>query len=202
MVIKMSSQYERNKKLLQASEKGDFAAVELLLQCGADPLGSADERTPDEHILGELFSEADTEPVLAEKLPQLVELFLAYGMDIGARNIPDDGDNVNPLWDLAFCQNETGLKTLKVLLDNGLDSKSAESLVGHILLDMEIYNGCQLEDAWWWDSTICGFKMVMLAASYPHILDKSTYIAECVELTKNRAENLEGFRVWNDFDYH
>jgi hypothetical protein len=202
-VESMNSQYEQNRALLEAAENCDLAAVEALLQHGADPLGSTDESDPDELVLSELFCEAsDDESDLGEKLPQLVELFYAHGMDIGARHFLDDGDNINPLWCLAFFKHENGLKTLKVLLDNGLDFASAESVIGHILVDMEVCNGCEIEDEWWLNSTICGLKMMMLAASYPHIIENSTYIAEWVDLPKNRAENLPRFRVWDDFDYH
>lgn len=47
----------------------------------------------------------------------------------------------------------------------------------------------------------CGLKMVMLAASYPDVLNNSPYLQECVDLTENDPEKLIGFRNWNDFDY-
>ena len=43
---------------------------------------------------------------------------------------------------------------------------------------------------------------VMLIASYPAILDESTYLQNCIELEKNDAQMLPLFRNWNDFDYH
>ena len=45
-------------------------------------------------------------------------------------------------------------------------------------------------------------KMVMLIASYPTILNESTYLQNCVALEKNDAQMLPQFRNWNDFDYH
>lgn len=72
----------------------------------------------------------------------------------------------------------------------------------HILLDMEMCDGCEIEDTWWMESFSCGLKMLMLIASYPTILDESTYLQNCIELEKNDAQMLPLFRNWNDFDYH
>lgn len=199
----MNMQYELNKELLEATTKCDLKKVEHLLSLGADPLGSSDACNPNEHILGELFDYALNDTVLAETMPQIIKLFLAYGMNIGARNIlSDDGDNTNPLWTLAFCQDENGLKMLEVLLDHKLDHTSAEELVDHILVDMELFDGCEIEDPWLLERTIYALKMVMLTASYPHIIDLSSYIRECVDLENNRAENLPKFRKWDHFEYH
>jgi hypothetical protein len=199
----MNTQFELNRELLDTAEKGDLERVEDLLKLGADPLGAFSEHTPDEHILGELFCYASDNSDLAEKMPQLVQLFYEYGMDIEKRNIPvDDGNNINPLWDLAFCQDENGLKTLKTLLDHGLDCTSVESLVEHILIDMELCDGCEIQDDWWLERTVCALKMIMLVASYPYVIEGSSYIQSCVETEKNRPEDLIAFRDWNVFDYH
>ena len=196
-------QYELNKELLTAAEKHEFGKIESLLKLGADPLGSSDESDPDEHILGELFCYASDDSTLAEALPQMLELFFAYGMDIKSRNIPvGDGDNINPLWSLAFCQRTNGLNILKVMLDHNLDPVSAEELVEHILFDMDMCDGCEIEDEWFLEITICALKMIMLTASYPHIIHASEYIRECIELESNREENLSGFRDWNNYTYH
>ena len=56
--------------------------------------------------------------------------------------------------------------------------------------------------AWWTESFSCGLKMLMLIASYPTILNESTYLQSCVALEKNDAQMLPQFRNWNDFDYH
>lgn len=107
--------------------------VERLLQSGADPLGSAEEHYPNDHIPGELFGDASCDEKLATVLPQMLELFYAYGMDIESRKIPaGDGDNINPLWDLAFCQDENGLQILETMLAHRLDIQSTEELVSHI----------------------------------------------------------------------
>ena len=42
----------------------------------------------------------------------------------------------------------------------------------------------------------------MLIASYPIILNESTYLQNCIALEKNNVQMLPLFRNWNDFDYH
>lgn len=149
------------------------------------------------------FCEMQDNENLEAAFPKFLELFYAHGMDIASRNIPtDDGDNIHPLWMLAFCQTESGLKILHTMLEHGLDRDSAEVLADHILLDMEMCDGCEIEDTWWMESFSCGLKMLMLIASYPTILNESTYLQSCVALEKNDAQMLPQFRNWNDFDYH
>ena len=199
----MIKQYDLNKDLFDAVVACNYEEAERQLQSGADPLGSMDENNPDDHLLGELFCEMQDSEDLNAALPKFLELFYAHGMDIASRNLPtDDGDNIHPLWMLAFCQTESGLKILHTMLEHGLDQDSAEVLVDHILMDMEMCDGCEIEDAWWMESFSCGLKMLMLIASYPTILNESTYLQSCVALEKNDAQMLPRFRKWNDFDYH
>lgn len=199
----MIKQYDLNKDLFDAVVACNYEEAERQLQSGADPLGSMDENNPDDHLLGELFCEMQDSEDLNAALPKFLELFYAHGMDIASRNLPtDDGDNIHPLWMLAFCQTESGLNVLHTMLEYGLDRDSAEVLIGHILLDMEMCDGCDIEDAWWKESISCGLKMLMLIASYPTILDESSYLQNCVTLKKNDAQMLPRFRKWNDFDYH
>lgn len=207
-----------NKQLMEACLACDFANVEALLEQGADPLGSctADGHGNDELVLESLFMEAihfgDSEDAdrMGKALPELVRIFLAHGMDIPARQAAMDKNDENyirPLWNLAFCSNEAGLKTLSVFLEHGLDPSSAEDLVEHILVDFDFCydsNGKddrQLTDDDFQGETFDDLKMVMLAASYPDVLNNSPYLQECVDLTENDPEKLIGFRNWNDFDY-
>lgn len=133
----MKKAFELNKALLNAVTACDYEEAERLLVAGADPLGSSDENEPDEHLLGELFCEMRDNENLEAAFPKFLELFYAHGMDIASRNIPtDDGDNIHPLWMLAFCQTESGLKILHTMLEYGLDRDSAEVLADHILLDI------------------------------------------------------------------
>ena len=199
----MKEPFELNKVLFEAVAACNYEEAERLLNLGADPLGSTDETDADEHLLGELFCEMQDNEALEAAFPKFLELFYAHGMDIASRGLPtDDGDNIHPLWMLAFCQTESGLNVLHTMLEHGLDRDSAEVLVDHILMDMEMCDGCEIEDAWWMERTICGLKMLMLTASYPNLLNQSTYIQSCIALEKNDTQKLPLFRNWNDFDYH
>ena len=199
----MKEPFELNKVLFEAVAACNYEEAERLLNLGADPLGSTDETDADEHLLGELFCEMQDNEALETAFPKFLELFYAHGMDIASRGLPtDDGDNIHPLWMLAFCQTESGLNVLHTMLEHGLDRDSAEVLVDHILMDMEMCDGCEIEDAWWMERTICGLKMLMLTASYLNLLNQSTYIQSCIALEKNDAQMLPQFRNWNNFDYH
>ena len=199
----MKEPFELNKVLFEAVAACNYEEAERLLNLGADQLGSTDETDADEHLLGELFCEMQDNEALEAAFPKFLELFYAHGMDIASRGLPtDDGDNIHPLWMLAFCQTESGLNVLHTMLEHGLDRDSAEVLVDHILMDMEMCDGCEIEDAWWMERTICGLKMLMLTASYPNLLNQSTYIQSCIALEKNDAQMLPQFRNWNNFDYH
>ena len=196
----MEKAFELNKALFEAVTACNYDEAERLLNLGADPLGFTDETDPNEHLLGELFCRMQDNDDLANAFPKFLELFYAHGMDIAEHKIQEDGSSGCPLWDLAFCQTEAGLNVLHTMLEHGLDCDSAEVLVDHILLDMEMCDGCEIEDDWWMESTVFGLKMVMLIASYPILLNQSTYIQSCIELEKNDTQKLPLFR--NDFDYH
>lgn len=198
----MEKAFELNKALFEAVAACNYDEAERLLNLGADPLGFTDETDPNEHLLGELFCRMQDNDDLANVFPKFLELFYAHGMDIAEHKIQEDGSSGCPLWDLAFCQTEAGLNVLHTMLEHGLDCDSAEVLVDHILLDMEMCDGCEIEDDWWMESTVFGLKMVMLIASYPILLNQSTYIQSCIELEKNDTQKLPLFRNWNDFDYH
>ena len=199
----MKEPFELNKALFEAVAACNYEEAERLLNLGADPLGSTDETDADEHLLGELFCKMQDNEALEAAFPKFLELFYAHGMDIASRGLPtNDGNGLHPLWMLAFCQTESGLKILHTMLEHGLDRDSAEVLADHILLDMEMCDGCEIEDTWWMESFSCGLKMLMLIASYPTILNESTYLQSCVALEKNDAQMLPQFRNWNDFDYH
>ena len=198
----MKKPFELNKALFEAVAACNYDEAERLLNLGADPLGFTDETDPNEHLLGELFCRMQDNDDLANVFPKFLELFYAHGMDIAEHKIQEDGSSGCPLWDLAFCQTEAGLNVLHTMLEHGLDCDSAEVLVDHILLDMEMCDGCEIEDDWWMESTVLGLKMVMLIASYPILLNQSTYIQSCIELEKNDTQKLPLFRNWNDFDYH
>lgn len=133
----MEKAFELNKALFEAVAACNYDKAKRLLNLGADPLGSTDETDTDKHLLGELFCEMQDNEALEAAFPKFLELFYAHGMDIASRGLPtNDGNNLHPLWMLAFCQTESGLKILHTMLEHGLDRDSAEVLADHILLDM------------------------------------------------------------------
>lgn len=195
-------QLKLNQALLKAVEETDVERAELLLQQGADPLGGYHEKDLDQCVLDELFNDAADEEEPNEKRLELLRLFLSYGMDVATRNDPErEEESLNPVWSLAHVSNESGVRMLKVLLDHGLDAVSVEILVSHIFADMEMCDGCDSQDAWWMERWAYSMKMVMLIASYPHMLETSSYIRECVALEQNDASWLPYFREWNRFSY-
>lgn len=195
-------QLELNRALLEAVKETDVERAEVLLQQGADPLGISDEREYDNFVLHEMFIDVAWEEELNEKRQELLRLFLAYGMDVSTTNTaPEIDDYLNPVWLMAHMNNEGGIRMLKLLLDHGLDVVSAEILFNHIFVDMEVCDGCDIHDEWWMEEWTYSMKMVMLIASYPYILEASSYIRKCVELERNNVSWLPCFRDWNRFAY-
>lgn len=191
-----------NKDLYKAAIECDFDQVEELLKRGADPLGAPCD-DPKEYMLETLFWDATENETLAAALPRMIELFYGYGMDIKERNIPKyDGNQTHPLSTLRFCQDENGLKILKTLLDHNLDTDSAEVFVDEILMDMAYVDIWDMEDPQFVHRTVCALKMVMLVASYPHVVAMSEYVRNSVALADNLKENLAGFRNWDNYEYH
>lgn len=188
----------KKQELLNAVREHRFAGVEDLLKMGADPLGSPEEKRLHEHILEEMFGAIAEDRRLGRRMPGLLELFFRYGMDISRCNAAENGRNdVHPLWPLAFCQSRRGWKVLKKLLDHGLDAQSAEKMVGHILLDMEICDGAETEDAFFGKSTVCALKMVMLTAAYPHVLNEVNISGSVSNWNITGQRNCRGLRSGN-----
>lgn len=195
-------QLKLNQALLKAVEETDVERAEVLLQQGADPLGSFDQDDLEQSVLHELFIDVAEEEDPDEKRQELLRLFLNHGMDISTRNkAVEYDDSLNPVWLMAHVSNESGMRMLKLLLDHGLDAVSAEILFNHIFVDMEVCDGCDIHDEWWIEEWTYSMKMVMLIASYPYMLEASSYIRKCVELEQNNVSWLLCFRDWNRFAY-
>jgi hypothetical protein len=194
MIVKIC--LERHQQLLEAVKKCDLQAAGEWLRPGArapEPWEAGD----DGRLFGELFACAEDNPELSEKMPEFVQLFLDCG-----HMLPHGADGDGPIRKLACCRGESALKTFRILLDNGLDRAAAESLVECVLTDIELFNSCETSGEWFMDAVVCGLKMTMPAASYPRMAQGNTYIGTCIGLAKNRAEELPGFRSWNDFHYY
>ena len=199
-----SEEISLNKRLLAECQKRtpDFELIEQLLKQGADPLGPTDGHgwALLEHIFGEIVGpRVYYDEYVAINIPRITELFLKYGMDISSPRIPYDDDNsLNPMY--CFLENEIGIKTLKLLLDAGLDACSAAEFWGAAIYDQfsvccDDPNDEELHDRFVWM-----MKMVMLVASYDHILNEDEDLAKIVGRTYNTYD-IHNFRNWDNYYY-
>lgn len=184
--------YELNYKLYLEclKEKIDLVEIEKLLIAGANPLGTYNEKDTDENTYGEVL-------LNGENIYVLTELFLKYGMKINHSDYRNDGDSIDPLWNLAFNINEEGLRTLKLLLDNHTDLESIEESMDHIDIDtFAIYSPRGDYDNFIEKS----IKMIMLSASYEYVYKNSDYIKKLIDATNNsyaisNFKNIENYIV-------
>lgn len=195
---------ELNKKLYEecSKENIDFSVVEDLLKQGADPNGGTAQYGWDllNHIYGDLvMGSQDNDSV---NLPQITELFLKYNMDIANPRVPYDGDNsINPMWDYAFVCNENAIIALKMLLDYGLSAEDFAEFYGHSMCDFfHIECGDPQNDAYWNYECTWAFKMLLLGASYDHILNNDEGLQRfiCCDYNTYDARN---FRDWTNYEY-
>ncbi len=185
------------------AETADYELIEDLLKKGADPMRIFNEY--DDSVLDQLFCEAESEefPFLDDRIPKLVSLFIKYGMDVNAsQNLPED-DRTSPLWSMAFWCAPNAIKTLKILLDNGLKASELENFVDHFITDAAMVSG-DIPGEEYQNYLICGFKMIMLSASYDEILSTSEYLRSVIGLGSiegNNKEILPKFRQYDDYSY-
>ncbi len=196
-----------NRKLYEECQKADidFAVVEELLKQGADPLGTwenTDVWQCQNHIYGELVGDSqDTDSI---NLPGITELFLKYGMDVMSPRVPYDGENsLHPLWEYAFIPNKNAIRALKMLLDAGLDADSFAEFWGHSTFDLinlgfDDYNDLSGDFAIDWCTWT--MKMIMLGASYDHILSEDEDLQKFIGCGYNNFD-LHRFRDWDAFEY-
>lgn len=193
-----------NQRLLEVclADPVDYELAEELLKQGAEPMGAIDSESIDNkdnlytEVVFNLFHNEDTE----EDLFFLTELFLRYGLDLSKPAVPYDDNNVlNPLWDFGFFSNDTVMRTLKILLDNGLSADSVALCWGHAISDLANLYG-RLEDETDYEFFYDYIKKLMLIASYPHVLDVDTDLQEEIWFRFNDYD-LSKFRDWNNFSY-
>lgn len=206
---------ELNQKLYTAvsGEKIDLAYIEELLASGADPLGPLTEYESS-CTLAEMFCEA-SEPTgwdddngcnqVREYMPKLVSMFLEYGMNpADIREKEDNADDTNStMWSMALCCGKESTEVLKLLLDNGLKVKALEDFISHFYTDAEMCNGSDI-DEYYLDYLTYGFKMIMLSASYPEVLNSSEYLRSCIEMDNTNKGNdydLTGFADYERYEY-
>lgn len=195
---------ELNKRLYDECSRDmiDLAAVRGILEQGADPLGPTAEYGWDvlEHIYGELVS--DSQENDSVNLPQITELFLKYGMDVERPRIPYDGKNsIDPLWEFAFVTNENAIYAFKMLLDKGISSVSFNSFFDHAVGDLvDVYCGDPVNDEFWNYTCTWTLKMIMLAASYDHILNENEQLRAFIGYSYNDYD-IHKFRNWERYCY-
>ena len=200
-----SEEIALNKELYEecSKESIDFSAVEELLKRGADPLGGTAAYGWNllDHIYGEIvFDSQDNNSI---NLPKITELFLKYGMNIDAPRIPYDGSNsINPLWNFTFVANENAITALKYLLDHGLSANSFAEFWDHSIFDLlNIECGDPENNEFWNNECVWTFKMLLLGASYDHIIDNDPDLGYLIFRSYNNND-VHIFRDWDDFEYH
>lgn len=202
---------ELNQKLQQlcSHEPPDLVAIEALLKQGADPLGPTVLYGWDllEHIYGDTVV-CDSQDSNSIYLPQLTELFLKYGMDVGKPRIPYDNSNsISPLWHFAHTTNENAIFALKMLLDHGLSADDFADFYDHAMTDYSVLGSCIIgccdpqNDEFWNYSCTWTFKMLLLGASYDHILDNDEGLREFICCDFNDYD-VHNFRNWDDYEYY
>ena len=202
--IYTAEEVDLNNKLYKecVKEDIDLNVIEELLKKGADPLGATAVSGWGllDHIYGDIL--CDTKDMLSKNLPEITELFLKYGMDISNPRVPYDGDNsLNPMWDFAFAMNENSAYALEMLLDNGLSAEDAGEMWEHAMFDLiNIECGDPSNDEFWNYECTWVMKLIMLCASYDHIIDNDLSLRSYINYDQN-SYDLHKFRKWNDFYY-
>jgi len=167
-------------------EPPDWDRIGSLLALGTDPL---------EYIYGELLCDLAEEE--CGRLFRITELFLRHGMDIDRPRIPYDGENIlNPMWSFAFFINGQSLYLLKLLLDSGLSAQSAGLMWTHAVSDaLDAAKADPNSEPCWRDTFIRVVKMLLLCASYDHILNNDRELRQLIGC----GCGLHRFRRWDDY---
>ena len=201
----MDTNYELNQLLLDECLKAepDYFKIEGLLKNGAQPLGAVKcsaNTNCDDIVYCNIVDQYIDHDFDSEVFPKVTELFLRYGMDISKPNIAYEAcGESNPLWMFAFYSGENALKTLRLLLDYGLDAESASECWDHILFDYYNVWGA-LEDEFCYEMLYDAIRKIMLIASYSHVLQNDEILQEVIWLKYNNYP-IEAFRSWDDFAY-
>ncbi len=182
----------------------DYQKAEELLLQGAEPLGYVEECGDGDwpnnlytQVVWHLYHGMETK----EDYYDITELFLRYGMDISKPSIPYDGDNIlNPIGNYGGVKNDCMMRTMRLLLDHGLSADDAEEGWGGQISDFINCTGIfsdevvQLEFPYY-------VRMLMLIASYPHILDNDPYLQAEIWYQFNQGRcDLQRFREWDWYD--
>lgn len=197
------AEVELNKRLYEECSKEvlDCNAIEKLLLQGADPLGATAVSGWGvlDHIYYDIICESqDTNSI---NLPQITALFLKHGMNIAKPRVPYDTDNsINPMWSFSCVPNENAIVALKMLLDHELDAESVSAFWDHsIFYQINIYcddpNDPDSKEWFVWT-----FKMIMLIASYDHVLNNDEDLRNLIGCAYNNYDTRK-FREWDNYYY-
>ena len=197
-----SMENELNLMLLNActSDPIDYDLIEDLLKRGAEPLGEVNDDGSQNNLYDEivdiLYDNNDT----PEDFYKITELFIRYGMDISKPSVPYDDENVlNPLWMFGFYSNDVVLRTLKLLLDNGLSAEDAGECWGHALFYFSNI-GSDLQNDFDYEVLYDFVRKLMLIASYPHIINNDEDLQNEIWYKYNDYD-LTKLRNWDEFSF-
>lgn len=194
---------ELNNRLYEECSKEvlDCDAIEKLLKQGADPLGATATSGWDllDHIYTEIISYSCD--ACSVNLPKITELFLKYGMDVAKPKVPYDGENsLHPMWSFSFVPNENAIVALRLLLDSGIDADAASEFWAHSIYDQINVHKEDPNDSEYTEWFVWTFKMIMLIASYEHILDVDEDLRNIIGYSYNKYD-VHNFKSWNDYRY-
>ncbi len=199
--MEWSKQLEMNNQLYRAcvTQPADYGKMENLLKAGAQPLGSETVSCSDSEsclyssIIGYYVADDD----MSGDLYRITQLFLKYGMDISRPPLPYDDDwRLHPLWMCSFLGGDELLKTMRLLLENGLDADACEICCCHAYVDLMLINPVEMDyfDVFYKET----IRKIMLFASFAHILHSSRYLQELFWYSRN-SYPAEKFREWDMF---
>ncbi len=203
--LESMQKFPLNMELLEVCTSAviDYEKAEELLKHGAEPLGYVEdaEGWPDNlynMIVWKLYDGQNTK----NDYYNITDLFLRYGMDIAKPAVPYDDDWVlNPIGNYIGVKNDCMLRTMQLLLDHGLTAKDAAEAWSRQISDFVNCcgsfsdEGVQIEFPDY-------VHMLMLIASYPHVLDNDLALQREIWFSYNQGRcDLQRFREWDWYDY-
>ncbi len=205
------TQRELDQRLFRActAQPVRLDEAEALLRQGARPLGAFtlsgywDEMYLDDEdyadnvytaVLGCLLSGKETAPAVYD----VTALFLRYGMDLEKPAIGyDGGEHPHPLACLALPSGGAGLKTLSLLLENGLSAEQAAVCWKRAVSDLPLL--CEGADDPFVGELLCDCAgKLLLTASFPHVLQADAALRETIWYGRNDFDPAR-FRDWEAF---
>ena len=196
---------ELNQKLCNAacSKESDIGIIAELMKQGGDPLGPI-ENDEESSALEELFLAASIEENgLDQRALDALRIFIENGMNVGNIRPAPDEDSTCPMWCLSFWCRPRSIEVLKLLLDNGLRADAFNEFMTHFIEDASFVSGSEINEDYL-EYLICGFKMIMLAASYEHMISSNEQLRKQIEKDTLNADNsfvLHSFRDYDSYIY-